>query len=258
VTATDRQFCGQEATPKNTGNRNTPLLKAIHMNSNLIKSFCAATLGLAFFATAAHAQLMVNVNQQATFGPFVGGTNNTVSNNGTFNTSEVVFTGLPLASPFSITYNPTVGPSTVTLGTGTLTTSSFTFHSPISPTNFFSSAGVTINTDFDNDGIIDLTQIYTINLSPFTAPGGFTGVSYAIVPVNLFGNVTISGVNYSYASVVANSAGTLFDGSSTTSVVQFQFQASPVPEPSTYALCGVMVLAAGVFVRRRFAQGLAA
>lgn len=228
------------------------------MKTNLIKTFCAAGLGLAFFAVAAHAQLMVNVSQQATFDNFVGGTNNSVTNNGSFNTNEVVTTGLPLATPFTITYSPITGPSTVTLGTGTLDTTNFLFHSPISPTSYFTSARVTINTDFDNNGIIDLSQIYTVNLSPFTAPNGFTGVAYSIVPTNFFGTVTINGINYSYASVVANSMGTLFDGSSTTSVIQFQFQANPVPEPSTYALCGVLALAAGVFLRRRFVHGLAA
>ena len=229
------------------------------MKINRIKFLCAAGLGLAL-AAAAHAQLLVNVSQQATFGSPVGGTNNNVTNNGTFDTQEVVTTGLPLATPFSITYNPLIGPSTVTLVTGTLDTTSFVFHSPVSPSSYFSSISVTINTDFDHNGTIDLSQLYTINLSPFTSPNGFTGVAYSIVPVQYFGNVTINGLNYSYASVVANSSGTLFDGSSTTSSVQFQFNEAsvPVPEPSTYALFGVLALAGIVLMRRRFAHGLTA
>ena len=51
------------------------------------KILFAAAIGLAFSAVAARAQLLVNVNQQATFSPFTGGTNNNVTNNGTFNTT---------------------------------------------------------------------------------------------------------------------------------------------------------------------------
>lgn len=228
------------------------------MKTARIKTLSVAILGFAFCSVVAHAQLMVNVTQQATFDTFVGGTNNNVTNNGSTNLQEVVTTGLPLATPFSITYNPLIGPSTVTLGTGTLDTTSLTFHSTINPTQFFTSARMVINTDFDSNGIFDLQQIYTVSLAPFTAPNGFTGVSYTIVPVNFFGNVTINGTNYSYASVVANSSGTLFDGSSTTSVIQFQFLATPVPEPSTYALCGVLALTAASFVRRKFRHGVTA
>ena len=229
------------------------------MKTNLgFKLLSAVALGLACFTLAARAQLLVNVHQQATFGAFVGGTNNGVTNNGTFDTSEVVTTGLPLATPFSITYNPLIGPSSVTLNTGTLDTTSLVFHSPVSPTSYFSSVGITIGTDFDNNGTIDLTQTNTINLSPFTSPNGFTGVMYSIVPVQYFGSVVINNIQYSYASVVANSVGSLFDGSSTTSFVQFQFNASPVPEPSTYALFGVMTLTGIAALRRRFAGRLAA
>ena len=215
------------------------------------KILFAAAIGLAFSAVAARAQLLVNVNQQATFSPFTGGTNNNVTNNGTFNTTEVITTGTPLASPFSITYNALSGPSLVTLSTGTLDTATFTFHSTINPLTYFTSLGVTINTDFDNDGIIDLTQAYTLNLSPFTAPNGLTGVSYSIVPTNYFGSVIINGNYYAYASVVSNNTGTLFDGSSTVAAIQFQFLATPVPEPSTYALFGVMALGGIVWLRRR-------
>jgi hypothetical protein len=221
------------------------------------KILFAAAIGLAFSAVAAHAQLLVNLNQQATFAPFTGGTNNSVTPNGTFNTTEVIHTGTPVATPFTITYNPLSGPSTVTLGTGTLDTSTFVFSSPITPLSYFTSLGAVINYDFDNNGAIDLTQNYTINLSPFTAPNGLTGVSYQIIPVQFFGGVTINGLNYSYASVVSNSVGTLFDGSSTTAAIQFQFLANttPVPEPSTYALFGVMALSGIVWLRRRFSAG---
>jgi hypothetical protein len=67
----------------------------------------------------------------------------------------------------------------------------------------------------------------------------------------------INGTNYSYASVVANSVGTLFDGSSTTADIQFQFRATatPVPEPSTYALFGVLALGGIIWLRRRFSTG---
>jgi hypothetical protein len=216
------------------------------------KFIFAATLGLAFFTLAAHAQLInVNVSQQATFGPFTGGTNNVVTNNGSVNTTEVITTGTPVATPFSITYNPLTGPSSVQLNTGTLNTATFVFHSPTTPLNYFTSVGVTLNTDFNNDGIYDLTQNYTLSLSPFTAPNGLTGVNYLIVPQQFFGSVVINGLTYGYASVVSNNTGTLFDGSSTTSAIQFQFLATPVPEPSTYALAGVLALGGIVVLRRR-------
>ena len=222
------------------------------------KIVIAAAIGLAFSAFA-HAQLLVNLNEQATFAPFIGGTNNGVTNNGTFNTTEVITTGTPVASPFNITYNPLTGPSMVTLGTGTLTTANFVFNSPITPLNYFTTLGAVINYDFDNNGTIDLVQNYTINLSSFTSPNGLTGVNYSIIPVQFFGNVTINGNTYAYASVVANSTGTLFDGSTTTAAIQFQFLSTPVPEPSTYALAGVLGLGGIVYLRRRrSALGLAA
>lgn len=215
------------------------------------KLLIVAALGLAFSGLAAHAQLVVNVRQQATFGPFVGGSNNNVTNNGSINTTEVVTTGTPAASPFSITYNPLTGPSVVTLNTGTLNTTSLLFNSTLTPLNYFTSVGMTLRTDFDNNGVFDLTQAYTINLSPFTSPNGLTGVNYAIVPQQFFGSVLINGLVYGYASVVSNSIGTLFDGSSTTAAVQFQFLATPVPEPSTYALAGVLALGGIIALRRR-------
>ena len=212
----------------------------------------AAALGLAFTAIAAHAQLNINLRDQATFGPFVGGTNNSVTNNGTFNTSEVIHTGTPVAAPFNITYVPTsLGVNTINLATDTLTTANFVFNSTITPLGYFTSLSAVINYDFNNDGIIDLVQGYTINLTPFTAPNGLTGVNYQIVPVQFFGTTIINGVNYGYASVVANSVGTLFDGSSTTAAIQFQFLSSPVPEPSTYALAGVIALGGIIWLRRR-------
>jgi hypothetical protein len=218
------------------------------------KILIAAALGLAFSALTAHAQLMVNLSEQGTFGPFIGGTNNNVTNNGATNTSELITTGTPIASPFNITFNPLTGPSTVTLNTGTLDTANFVFRSPITPLSYFTSLGVVVNYDFNNDGIIDLTQDYTINLTPFTAPNGLTGVSYQIIPVQFFGSVNLGGNVYGYASVVANSVGTLFDGSSTTALIQFQFLATPVPEPSTYALAGVLALGGIVLLRRRRSQ----
>ncbi len=191
---------------------------------------------------------------RATFAPFSGGTNNGVTNNGAFDTAEVITTGTPTASPFTITFTPDAGPSLVTLGTGTLDTGTFAFHSPVNPLNFFSTLGATINYDFDNNGSIDLTQSYTINLAAFTTPSGFTGVGYAITPTSAFGSVTINGTQYSYASVVANSVGFLFDGQSTSSFVQFQFITTPVPEPSTYALVGVAALGGITWFRRRRSQ----
>ena len=215
------------------------------------KLFAVALLGLTCFALSGQAQLAINLREQATFGPFTGGTNNTVSDNGSFNTTEVIRTGTPVAAPFSITYVPTsLGPTTVSLVTDTLTTTNFVFASTLTPLNYFTSLASVINYDFDSDGIIDLTQNYTINLKSFTAPNGLTGVSYEIVPIQFFGNVTINGAQYGYASVVSDSVGTLFDGSSTTAAVQFQFLANPVPEPSTYALFGVMTLGGIMYFRR--------
>ena len=215
----------------------------------------AAALGLAFSAIVANAQLLVvNVRSQSTFGAFVGGTGNSVSNNGAINTTEVVSTGTSnTAAQFTITYNPVIGPATLDLsgGNGTLNTGTFTFASPQSPVNYFTSVPLVRSIDFDNNGIFDVTQNYTLNLSPFTAPNGLTGVNYSIVPVQFFGSAVINGQNYTYASVVSGSSGTLFDGSSATASVQFQFIATPVPEASTFALAGVAALAGIIALRRR-------
>lgn len=214
------------------------------------KLLLAAALGLAFTAVAAQAQLLVNVSQRATFSGFVGGINNNVTNNGSTNINQVITSGT-LGNPFMITYDPITGPDNIALSTGTLVTTAFTFESPIAPANFFSSVNVAIETDFDNNGLFDLTQNYTLTLAPIVAGNGFTGVQYGIVPQQLFGSVLINGTVYSYATVVANNAGVLFDGSATTSFVQFQFNATPVPEPSTYALAGVLALGGIVGLRRR-------
>jgi len=222
------------------------------------KLLITAAFALVLTAVAAQAQLLLlNVSERTTFGPFIGGINNNVTNNGTWNTQEVITTGTPIAAPFTVTFNPLTGPTSVQLGLTTLDTSDFVFKSSQTPLNYFTSVGVVRETDFDNDGIIDLTQNYTLNLSPFTSPNGLTGVNYTIVPQQFFGSVIINGEHYGYASVVSNNAGTLFDGSSTTAQVQFQFLATPVPEPSTYALAGVLALG-GIIALRRRAKGLAA
>ncbi|MEO6873637.1 MAG: PEP-CTERM sorting domain-containing protein [Opitutaceae bacterium] len=217
------------------------------------KSLIAAALGFAFSGLAAHAQLNVNVSEALTFGAFVGGSNNSVTNNGVLNASEVISTGLPTASPFTVKWTPSTGASTVAFSTGTLDVGTFTFHSTIGPTQTFSSVPFVIQYDFDSDGHFDLSQSYTIATSNFMAPNGLTGINYSIVPTQYFGNVSINGHTYGYASVVANSMGTLFDGSSTISALQFQFlPTTPVPEPSTYALFGILALGGIVLVRRRF------
>ena len=216
----------------------------------------AAALGLAFSALAANAQLLVvNVRSQATFGPFVGGINNGVTNNGAIDTTEVITTGTSNnASRFTITYNPIIGPAVLDLsmGNGTLNTGTFNFSSPQTPLSYFSTLGLVRDIDFDSDGAWDVTQNYTLNLTPFTAPNGLTGVNYAIIPVEFFGTADINGQVYTYASVVSGATGTLFDGSNNTAAVQFQFIATPVPEPSTYALAGVAALGGIVLLRRRF------
>ena len=214
------------------------------------KFLLAAAAGLAFSAVA-HAQLIVNVSQRATFTNFVGGINNSVTNNGSTDINQVIMTGTPIASQFSITYDPLTGPSNVLLGSGTLNTTTFVFDSPQIPMDYFSSVQVAIDTDFDSNGVFDLTQNYVLNLNPFTAPNGFTGVSYEIVPLEFFGSVLINGTTYAYASVVSNNTGVLFDGSNTQAGIQFQFMATPVPEPSTYALAGVLALGGIVAFRRR-------
>ena len=218
------------------------------------KSVFAAALGLAFSALTASAALIVNVDvsQTATFGSFVGGANHAVSNNGSTDINQVITTGTPIGTPFSITYDPLTGPSAVTLITGTLNTTTFVFNSTLTPLNYFSSVQAIISTDFDNDSVIDLVQSYSIKLAPFTSDNGFTGVRYSIVPSNDFGDVIINGINYAYASVVSNSVGILFDNQSTEAAIQFQFRAAtPVPEPSTFALAGVAALGCIVGLRRR-------
>lgn len=216
------------------------------------KLLVVATVGLAFTGLSASAQLInVNLSEGATFSSFVGGTNNSVTNDGSFNTSEVITTGTPTATPFSITYIPLVGPQTIALNNGTLNTGTFKFTSPTTPLNYFSSVALTLDFDFDDNGTIDLVQNYTLNLTPYTSPNGLTGVSYTIVPVQNFGAVTFNGQTYGYASVVSGSVGTLFDGSSSTAAIQFQFLSTPVPEPSTYAMFGVLALGGIVLLRRR-------
>lgn len=219
----------------------------------------AAALGLAFSGLVANAQLLVvNVRSQATFGPFTGGINNGVTNNGAIDTAEVITTGTSTSGgQFTITYNPIIGPAVLDLsaGSGTLNTGTFNFHSPQTPLDYFSVLGLERSLDFDNDGIWDVTQNYTLNLTPFTAPNGLTGVNYAIIPVEFFGSATINGQVYSYASVVSGATGTLFDGSDNTAAVQFQFIATPVPEASTFALAGVAALGGIVLLRRRFSGG---
>ncbi len=226
-----------------------------------LKFAVAAAFGLACFGFSANAQLLVvNVRSQATFGPFVGGVNNGVTNNGSIDMQEVVTTGTSNSlSQFSVTYNPIIGPSVLDLsmGSGTLNTGTFTFASPQSPANYFSSLGLVRALDFDSDGIWDVTQNYTLNLSPFQAPNGLTGVNYSIIPVEFFGTTTINGQDYSYASVISGSNGTLFDGSNNTAAVQFQFIATPVPEPSTYAIAGALALGGIVMLRRRRSASVA-
>jgi hypothetical protein len=228
-------------------------LKEINMNLRpRSKLLFAAAIGLAFSALAAHAQVVaINLTETATFGPFSGGSPDAVTFNGSTNTTEVITTGTSTTVPFSITYQPLFGPSLVNLNTGTLNTSTFVFKSPTTPLNYFTSLPVVLTYDFDSNGTIDLLQNYTINLSPFTAPNGLTGVSYSIVPQQFFGAVVIGGQSYSYASVVSNNAGVLFDGSSTSSAIQFQFLSTPVPEPSTYAIAGVLAIGGIVVLRRR-------
>ena len=224
--------------------------------SNHVRFLFTAALGFAVFALTAPAQLIGNLKEQATFSPFTGGSNNSVTNNGSFNTAEVIHTGTPTATPFTITYTPLSGPFASFVSTDTLVTSTFTFHSPVTPLGYFSNLKATLNYDFDNDSVVDLSQVYNIKLTAFTAPNGLTGVHYAITPVNDNGTVIINSVGYAFASTIANSVGTLFDGSSTTSEVQFQFLPpanlfQPVPEPSTYALAGVAALGGIVWLRRQ-------
>lgn len=219
------------------------------------KFVIAAALGFAFSGLAANAQLLlVDVRSQATFGPFVGGSNNSVSNNGAIDTVEVIRTGTSAsASQFSVTYTPLIGPSALDLsaGSGTLNTATFRFESPQSPVDFFSSLALVVSLDFDNNGTLDVTQNYSLNLTPFLAPNGLAGVNYAIVPVEFFGSAEVNGQTYTYASVVSGATGTLFDGSNNTADVQFQFITTAVPEPSTYALAGMAALGGIVLLRRR-------
>jgi MYXO-CTERM domain-containing protein len=230
------------------------------LSQTSIRLLFAAAIGLAFSALAAHAQVVViNLNETATFGSFAGGSPDGVTFNSFTNTVETITTGTSSGSPFSITFTPLFGPANVNLNTGTLTTSTFSFTSPINPANYFTTVPVILSFDFDHNGIVDLTQDYTLNLAPFTVPNGLTGVAYSIVPQQFFGSIVINGSTYGYASVVANSAGVLFDGSSTISTIQFQFLSTPVPEPSTYAIAGVLALGGIVVLRRRrHASGMVA
>ncbi len=212
----------------------------------------AGPIGLAFSALAAHAQLVaINLNETATFGSFAGGSPDGVTFNSFTNFVETITTGTSSGSPFSITFTPLFGPANVNLNIGTLTTSRFTFTSPINPANYFTTVPVILSYDFDHNGIVDLTQDYTLNLAPYTVPNGLTGAAYSIVPQQFFGSVAINGSTYGYASVVADSAAVLFDGSSTVSTIQFQFLSTPVPEPSTYAFAGELAPGCIVVLRRR-------
>ncbi len=143
-------------------------LKVITMKLRLrSRLVLAAAIGLAFTAGAAHAQLLINLKETATFGVPVGGTNYGITNNGSsssggVNTSDVITTGTPVASPFSITYNPltSAAPTNITLNTGTLNVATLVFNSTISPLNTFGSLLETVTYDFDNNGTVDLTEQY--------------------------------------------------------------------------------------------------
>jgi len=221
-------------------------------------SFILAAFALGATTGAVHAQLLaIDLQIQATFAPFVGGTNNFVVNNGGINTVSTITTGTPVINPFSITYQPLFGQTSVQLNTGTLNTGTFVWDSPTTPVSYFNTLGAELKYDFDGDSNWDLIQNYTISLTPYTSPNNLTGVSYAIVPQQTFGNVTIDGIQYAYASTVSNHGGTLFSGSNTSSAIQFLFLSTPVPEPSTYALGGLLALA-GILAARRRRVALAA
>ncbi len=140
----------------------------------------AGPIGLAFSALAAHAQLVaVKLNETATFGSFAGGSPDGVTFNSFTNFVETITTGTSSGSPFSITFTPLFGPANVNLNIGTLTTSRFTFTSPINPANYFTTVPVILSYDFDHNGIVDLTQDYALNLAPYTVPNGLTGAAYS-------------------------------------------------------------------------------
>lgn len=221
-----------------------------------------AVLGLTFSSVVAHAQLVITLSELATFAPAIGGSSNSATNTGVVNATQTVRTGTGVATVnppgnpyFTVSYDPLtdpIPPLNLSSGFATLNTGNFLFDSPNNPVNYFTSDMVTINYDFNSDSIFDLTQQYTINLSPFNN-GIFTGVNYSIVPVSSAGTVVIGGTAYGYQSVVSGDSGTLFDGSHATASVQFQFAGfSPVPEPSTYAMFGVASLVGIVALRRRF------
>jgi len=223
-------------------------------------SFILAAFALGATTGAVQAQLLpIDLHVQATFGPFVGGTNNFVTNNGGINSVSTITTGTPIINPFSITYQPLFGQTSVQLNTGTLNTGTFVWDSPTTPLDFFNTLAAELKFDFDGDLNWDLIQNYSISLTAFTSPNNLTGVSYAVVPHQSFGNVTIDGVEYAYASTVSNHGGTLFSGSNTSSAIQFQFMAlnTPVPEPSTYAMGGLLALG-GILAARRRRVALAA
>lgn len=112
---------------------------------------------------------------------------------------------------------------------GTVGSPHVVIDSTISPTDYITSVSAIIETDFDNNG--------------------FSGLGSRILPREFSGSVFTQ--SFAYAAVAITPDDLVFDEATEISEATLPITPMPVPEPSSFALGGVLALAAIVTLRRR-------
>lgn len=220
-----------------------------------IKSVLAAASVLALSALTANAQLLLNSITQT----FLNPTSGTITNQNVAFTSPTsattTVTGIGGNGVVTITANPRPSlPLNLTLGSPFVITSLFIdqTQSPAALAEF----DFKLALDFGPTVGLDLTNTFHISLKSGTAAPGGAGNAvqtyFEISPVTSAGLFTNNGTTYGYQFIVANTNGVLdaspTDPSTGTPIIRLTVTA--VPEPSTYALFGVVALLGMVAVRR--------